>query len=1116
MKEAGPQVSILIAVYNRLDLTRSCLASLEQYRTPELTTEVIVVDDASNDGTGDYLTTHHSNVRVIRNQERTGFARNMNSAAGVASGKYLCLLNNDTLVTKNWLSHMVEVAKRNPDVGVVGNKHLWPDSGKVNHAGMAFGKDHLPWHLYPGFDPSSDCVNFDRDLQIVTGACCLIPAQLFHDLGGFDTNFLNGFEDVDFCLRVRERGYRVRFCHESVIYHYGQSSPGRKDNDEHNKNYFLRKWSGLIQPDLENYLSQDGLRSAPDILSGPEKLSRPEPRKATRVPSSPEARVHFAVPLDSANSFSWFAINLALALEDLDIPVSFQRREIKDRVVDRSVRKRVESMMDRSPARAFHVKWTHYWEAYLNQETGGEVNAELFVTNYSYGRQSFHALDRWYRHVALNQNRKLALSRFCRDELIKLGIDPARCSVVPAGYSPEILAGSEDKRPAPQNGRVFLAVVNSSDNYRAGTDLLLQAFQKAFHSSDGVTLVLKDYGIGADLTFIQRWMERLSEGPRVIHLTKWQNKTDLIRLYREADFFVAPFRGEGFGMKILDAVAAGLPVIVPAFGGPTEYLVPESYFEVKYKLVPVTDGLDFQNGVVPPFAHWAECDVDDLAEKMRTAFRYPDEARERARAGQRHVIENYSWPAAARKLVSALEGFQAEREAVIKSRQLFIANPTCKITILIPTYNRPSELARCLQAYQKQKAPLSSFEIVLVDDASDYPVADVVNKNQGQLSIQFLQNKSNRGPAAARNRGILTSSGEVVLITGDDIIPDPAFVAEHIRFHEKHPDAQIAMLGFTFWHRELKLTPLMEHVVGKGGQQFNYSALEPGIVPPSYFYTSNVSAKRSFLISQEQMFSELFRFAAFEDTEFSIRCEAQGMRLVYNPLARAGHYHPMTDDEIVQREYKVGRMLTIYGLLHPQMIPVKFHPLFRWLEQIQFIEGERTIQGLPVPGVCEAASSLGDFLDSLPPALIEMLTVYAPEKFVAASRKRHLTDASRYARSLRSSVYNRKLQLAQLRGAIDEWLGVDSGEHSPVRDILVLRFVLEIWGIIPVETDGSSRHSLNLEQALKRLRLSLDTVRNALGSPREAMRRFVGRIPQIVRRRFNSFRSFGTSDSQSR
>jgi GT2 family glycosyltransferase len=240
-------VSILIGVHNRVELTRACLMAVE----------VIVTDDCSSDGTGAFLASLGDRVRIISNEVRQGFGANMNRAAVEARGEYLCLLNNDTYVTTGWLIKLLNAARGDPAVGVVGNFHITPGTGKINHAGMVFDEDCRVLHLYRGMKADYPPARVTREFQMVTAACWLVPRALFLELNGFDPIFKNGCEDTDFCLRAREHGRKILYVGDSVIYHHGASSPGRMDHEDPNLSYFHRKWHGKIRPDVEDYLRRD-------------------------------------------------------------------------------------------------------------------------------------------------------------------------------------------------------------------------------------------------------------------------------------------------------------------------------------------------------------------------------------------------------------------------------------------------------------------------------------------------------------------------------------------------------------------------------------------------------------------------------------------------------------------------------------------------------------------------------------------------------------------------------------------------------------------------------------------------------------------------------------------
>lgn len=1026
-----PLVSIVIPVHNRADLTRQCLDSLFAHADPGIRTELLLIDDCSSDETPEYLRSLGERVRVFRNEQRRCFGHNMNFAASKASGKYLCLLNNDTYVSTGWLRKLVDAAERDPAVGVVGNKHLFPDSGKINHAGMVFDDNGCPTHLYPGLDADYAASKISREFQTLTAACWLVPRDLFLEMGGFDDQFRNGYEDVDFCLRARERGRKVYYCADSVIYHYGQSSPGRTDNDAANAAYFQKKWQGKIRPDLRDYLARD-------------ERSRTTPNGAA---PARDADVHFGIPLASPNSFTWVTSQLALALDEIGVGVSIKPGKI-DPSVGPDAKQRLRAMMRRPASRRVHIKWNHYWDPYLREEVSGEVNAEIFVTNYLYGKRPLHEVDYWMRHAALGRNRKLPISRFCQDALTELGVPEERCAVLPLGYSPEILEVKERDPRFQSYGYVILAITNSHDPYRYGTDLLLDAYGKAFKASDDVVLVLKDYGKGADSSLVAGWLDRLKKGPRVIHLAEFVDKADLIKLYRAADCFVAPFRGEGFGMKILDACAAGVPVLSPIFGGPADYLRPELCFPLKYREVPVGECYDRQHGILPDGARWVEVDTDDLAAQFRAVFADRNEARKRARDCQEFALREFSWRKAAESLRDTLRRFEGEREQVVGGRQL--RGPSSKkITVVIPTYNRPDALQLCLAAFQKQTLPTDQWEMILVDDGSPYDVTGLVNKNRGRLPLTLKVNRTNAGPAKVRNHGIEAATGELVLFTGDDITPEPDFLAEHLAVHRSQPSENVAVLGYTYWHPEITVTPLMEYMTGEGGQQFCYDALKPNsFIPFSCFYTSNVSIKRSLLIDQEEMFSTCFPHAAFEDVELALRLARRGMKLWYHPKARAGHYHPMTDRQAFDRQYKVGRMLVTYALLCPEQIVEEHRVFLRWLDILQH-------RLLKEPGFAKVCADLTDFgpalqhwLDRTGAVAHGLTANLIPDDPDRSAADGMLAHEGKHWTRLRKLVYAYQFDFAHRSGMADEWMGVAPGAPNPAREFIRFYLCTGIWDLL--------------------------------------------------------------------
>ncbi|MCC2643005.1 MAG: protein of unknown function, putative Glycosyl transferase [Nitrospira sp.] len=250
--------SIIIPVWNNIDLTKQCLSALADM-TDGVNYEVVVVDNGSTDGVQDFLRTLGGDVQVIRNQENLGFAKACNQGAKAARGEFLVFLNNDTIPLKGWLAALVKEVRRHADVAVVGSKLLYED-GTVQHAGVAFSREYfLPYHIYRGLDAQAACVSRRRELHCVTAACMLVRREVFELVGGFDEGYRNGFEDVDLCLKIRERNWKIVYQPESLLYHLESRTAGRKAHDGDNSRLLMARWGAswwLADEDLIHF--EDG------------------------------------------------------------------------------------------------------------------------------------------------------------------------------------------------------------------------------------------------------------------------------------------------------------------------------------------------------------------------------------------------------------------------------------------------------------------------------------------------------------------------------------------------------------------------------------------------------------------------------------------------------------------------------------------------------------------------------------------------------------------------------------------------------------------------------------------------------------------------------------------
>ena len=238
----------------------------------DLAHEIILIDDGSTDGTREWLKTlTEPPFRILLNEHNLGFAGSNNRAASIARGKFLLLLNNDIELTPGWLNPMLALHTELPKPGVIGNVQLNATTGAVDHAGIYVTAKGKPEHDVWLPKTNSVC----KTSPAVTGACLLVSRVLWQELGGFDTQFVNGGEDIDLCFRARQNGFTNAVALRSVIRHHVSASPGRKQHDERNAYRLTLRWKTELITLGAQAWCRHHVRHTPylDILSFPTILS---------------------------------------------------------------------------------------------------------------------------------------------------------------------------------------------------------------------------------------------------------------------------------------------------------------------------------------------------------------------------------------------------------------------------------------------------------------------------------------------------------------------------------------------------------------------------------------------------------------------------------------------------------------------------------------------------------------------------------------------------------------------------------------------------------------------------------------------------------------------------
>ncbi|CAB3976048.1 family 2 glycosyl transferase [Burkholderia cenocepacia] len=227
----APKVSIIIPTRDGVTLLRQCVESIVA-RTIYPNYEIIVVDNGSTDeATLAYFQdiSLRPNVRIIRDDSPFNFSALNNTAAAAATGSFICLLNNDTeVISPDWLDEMVGIASQ-PGIGAVGAALWYPDN-KLQHGGVLLGLGGVAGHMHHmltrgNFGYFNRAVSV-QNMSAVTAACLVIRKSIFDNVDGLDESFAVAFNDVDFCLRVRDAGYQNVWTPYAELYHYESATRG--------------------------------------------------------------------------------------------------------------------------------------------------------------------------------------------------------------------------------------------------------------------------------------------------------------------------------------------------------------------------------------------------------------------------------------------------------------------------------------------------------------------------------------------------------------------------------------------------------------------------------------------------------------------------------------------------------------------------------------------------------------------------------------------------------------------------------------------------------------------------------------------------------------------------
>jgi len=235
-------LSIIIVNYNTKQLTLDCISSVFQSIT-SYRYEVILIDNASSDGSVEAIQDQFPEVKIISNNENTGFSRANNQGIQIAGGSYVLLLNSDTVIEATTLDTMIRYMETHPKVGASGCKLILPDGTLDDACKRGFPTPLASFYYAFGFSkrhPSDPKYNqyklthLDPDQEHVVdclvGAFMMVREEVIEQVGGLDEEFFMYGEDIDWCYRIKDAGWKITYYPKTTVIHYKGASSRKKPN----------------------------------------------------------------------------------------------------------------------------------------------------------------------------------------------------------------------------------------------------------------------------------------------------------------------------------------------------------------------------------------------------------------------------------------------------------------------------------------------------------------------------------------------------------------------------------------------------------------------------------------------------------------------------------------------------------------------------------------------------------------------------------------------------------------------------------------------------------------------------------------------------------------------
>ncbi len=598
-------VAVVILTWNAIEFSKRCLAALREL-TEHPSWRLIVVDNGSKDGTPEWLSTLPW-VTLVRNSRNLGFTKGCNIGITASlPGEDVVLMNNDVIVTdRHWLTKLQDSAHADPKRGVVGAR-LVDAQGIVLHLGALMMPITLMGQQMGGSEADVNQCNTTRAVESVVFAQVYIRRDCLDAIGGLDEDLFAYFDDSDFCLRAIKAGWGV-VCEGSVTSVHFQSTSTNENKVDfwsvYNKSrkIFTRKWAQWLEHD--RYDLEMAWHSVVHKPMGYGVQSR---------------------HIMKALHYGGVRVAYKNAYDQQDDPTD---DFLLDDIMKRTIRPDVTQVALCQADAFFPVAGRHTVGWTMLEVTG-------LPPTWVAGCNS---MDEVWVPASFNVDTFRNSGVTVPIHVMPLGVD--------VGYFHPEITGFR-----PSTRFTFLSVFEWGE--RKAPEVLLRAFAEEFKDSEDVLLLLSVFNRDPYVDVHQQIadLDLPPTAPIVVMLNPKFHAAQMGSLYRSADAFVLPSRGEGWGMPVLEAMACGLPTIATRWSGPADFLHDGIGYPLEpLRMVPAEARCPFYEGF-----EWADPDVEQLRSLMREVADDPEAARVKGLAAAAEVAANWTWDHVARKVKTRL------------------------------------------------------------------------------------------------------------------------------------------------------------------------------------------------------------------------------------------------------------------------------------------------------------------------------------------------------------------------------------------------------------------------------------------------------------------------------